>query len=100
MQNQSEFKNNAGDSFFEEIGPWFSPLAPMSRLGLFMQFYPLNQDCLSISYSRKVSLLIYHRDRINLFLFHFYNFRQMRSLIFSFSFFSSVISSVSFSKSE
>ncbi|MCK4426323.1 MAG: cytochrome c biogenesis protein CcsA, partial [Deltaproteobacteria bacterium] len=26
--------------FFQEISPWFSPLAPMSRLGLFMQFYP------------------------------------------------------------
>jgi cytochrome c biogenesis factor len=25
--------------FFQEISPWFSPLAPMSRLGLFMQFY-------------------------------------------------------------
>jgi len=26
--------------FFQEIGPWFSPLVPISRLGLFMQFYP------------------------------------------------------------
>lgn len=26
--------------FFQEISLWFSPLAPMSRLGLFMQFYP------------------------------------------------------------
>ena len=26
--------------FFQEISPWFSPLAPMPRLGLFMQLYP------------------------------------------------------------
>jgi len=26
--------------FLQEIGPWFSPLAPMSRLGVFMQLYP------------------------------------------------------------
>lgn len=28
------------ERFFEEIGPWFAPLAPGARLGLFMKLYP------------------------------------------------------------